>query len=324
MSLSDNRKNIFEKRFCFKKCANLCFLFKNKVNFKGIQSIVGAFIVILLFVFLVCNSNKFNRIWNQHFGKSTPKQELERTKKKLEIKENENDVENQKEPTSTKGGILFSGETEENSKSYMNSFSKKLKMKYASFKEYLSHQNSSYVILSVLTIILTFVQIVFAHDIFSFGILERARNMTTIKDMCRLSAQYYMFEDLLYMPLSLLFLILLYFQLHSRRFNRYIMFKFRSYFKSEHYETILNENQRRFKEKRENQERLLKQEKCGGCRLWLHKLCSSNACPAKTFCCVCCCSCFVPTSSSTRCFLWYCCCAGWKQTDPYKIYRVSL
>jgi hypothetical protein len=275
-------------------------------------------------MFLVCNSNKFNRIWNQHFGKSTLKQELEKTNKKLEEKENESDVEKQKEHSGAKGEVVFSGEAEENSKSYANSLSKKLGMKYASLKEYLTHQNSSYIILSLLTLILTLVQILFAHDIIAFGVLERARNTTTIKDMCRLSAQYYMFEDLLYMPLSLLFLILLYFQLHSRRFNRYIMFKFRNYFKSEHYEKILKANQEEFQKKRKYQEELLRQEKCGSCRLWLHKLCSSNACPAKTFCCVCCCSCFVPTSSSTRCFLWYCCCAGWKQTDPYKIYAVRF
>ena len=277
-------------------------------------------------MFLVCNSNKFNRIWNQHFGKSSAKQELEKTNKKIETKEkeNESDVEKQKEPSSAKGEVVFSEESEENSKSYANSLSKKLKMKYASLKEYLNHQNSSYIILFLLTIILTLVQIVFAHDIIAFGVLERARNTTTVKDMCRLSAQYYMFEDLLYMPLSLLFLILLYFQLHSRRFNRYIMFKFRKYFKSEHYEKILKANQEKFQKRRKEQEESLRQEKCGSCRLWLHKLCSSNACPAKTFCCVCCCSCFVPTSSSTRCFLWYCCCAGWKQTDPYKIYAVRF
>ena len=53
----------------------------------------------------------------------------------------------------------------------------------------------------------------------------------------------------------------------------------------------------------------------------MYKLCSSNSCPAKTFCCLCCCSCCVPNTSSTRCFIWYCCCLGWKQTDPYKVFK---
>ena len=61
--------------------------------------------------------------------------------------------------------------------------------------------------------------------------------------------------------------------------------------------------------------------KCGKCRFWTYKLCSSNGCVPRTFCCLCCCSCCVPNTSSTRCFFWYCCCLGWKQTDPYKVFK---
>jgi hypothetical protein len=270
---------------------------------------------------IVCNSRKFNSIWNQHFGKEV------RTNKTTTKTENQSEEKNKSdagvdvdvEKQAIGGGdVIF---TNENSKSYMNSLSKKFERKWQSFKNYFAHQNISYVMLFILTIILAFVQIVFAHDIISFSIMEAARNSTNVKYLCQINAQYYMFEDLLYMPFSLLFLILLYFQLQSRRFNRYIMFKWRPYFKSQYFKDIQHKNLELIEDKRKKQEKKLKEQKCGNCRLYSRKLCSSNSCLPRTFCCICCCSCFVPTSSSTRCFLWYCCMSGWRQTDPYKIYK---
>jgi hypothetical protein len=70
-------------------------------------------------------------------------------------------------------------------------------------------------------------------------------------------------------------------------------------------------------EKVKRKEKQLRQKNCGACRYFSYKCCGQKFCSC--FCCLFCCSCCVPPGSNTRCFIWYCCCLGWRQTDFYKI-----
>ena len=207
-----------------------------KVNYKGIQIIVGLITVGILFTWIFCNSRILKKIWDHYFGKDTTEEKKEK-KEKLEIK-----IKATENPN-----IIFDRDDTQINKSYIKSFSKKRKAACESIKIMFAQRNLSYFILFVLTLLLVLIQIVFAHDIFPLTILEISRNSSHVKWLCKKSAQYYMFEDVIYLPFSLFFLAILYFQLQSRRFNRYIMNKFKKYFDSPSFKEIQNE----FKKKEE-------------------------------------------------------------------------
>lgn len=92
--------------------------------------------------------------------------------------------------------------------------------------------NVPYIVLIVLTLLLAFIQIIFTHSFISFEIIDETKKSAFVKGMCKSLAEYYMFEDLIYLPFSLGFLLFLYLFLQSRRFNKYIMVKYKNYFKS--------------------------------------------------------------------------------------------
>lgn len=74
-----------------------------------------------------------------------------------------------------------------------------------------------------------------------------------------------------------------------------------------------------YKKVKKRKEEELKEKACGNCRWLSYKCVTHKFC--NIFCCLFCCSCCVPPGSNTRCFVWYCCCLGWQQTDFYKVLR---
>ena len=261
--------------------------------------------------YIFCNSKFFTRIWNYYCG--IDDSEKERIKKSASNLSKEDAKE---EKVEKKPGIEFSdGKDLEKNKSYVNSLTKKTNLLWTNFKKKFNTKNSSYFILIFVTIFLSMVQILFAHRIVDLKFIENTRNTTIIKQICSFSETYYMFEDIVYLPFSLLFLLILYFTLRSQRFNRYIMIKYKSYFKSSFFQEIQKKNRdRRLDEVKKKEDRLKERNKCRYC---LYKCCTKKM--FDILCCCCCCSCFVPPGSNTKCFLCYCCCLGWKQTNVYKV-----
>ena len=270
----------------------------------------------MLMFLIFCNSNSFIQIWNRCFAKDSKKKIITPDKPSIE-----KDIETNEANQSSQPVVIFEN-SDSNPKSYINSISKKVDYTKKKLNAFLDSDYASYIILWSLTFTLVVVQIVFAHKIIQIDILDRAKNHTFVRQMCSYSETYYMFEDVAYMPFSLIFLMLLYGLLPAHRFNRYIMIKFEKYFKSNLFKRIQKENKEKVAEKKRKKEEELKKEQCGWCRLWLFKCFRQRI--LSCICCLCCCSCFVPPGSESRCFLCYCCCLGWKQTDVYKVSSAVL
>ncbi len=188
------------------------------------------------------------------------------------------------------------------------------------FSSIFNSKNITYFILTISTIILVLAQILFIHNIVEIDYIKDTKKSKFVNSTCQFLEEYYMFEDLIYLPFSLLFLLVLYIFLKSRRFNNYIMIKFKEYFKSSLFKDIQNDLRAKRKDVVKKKEEILRRKTCGECRYVSYKCCSQKFCSC--FCCLFCCSCCVPPGSNTRCFLWYCCCLGWRQTDFYRVLNV--
>lgn len=238
----------------------------------------------------------FTKWWNTRFGKETHKQKPEKA-----------------EPPPGLFQI-----TPQRSISW-KSLSSKLKHLRQKILSFFHLDNFSYFILCLLTLVLAMIQIVFIHNIIEVEFIIQTKKSQTIKSVCTVLEDIYMFEDLFYLPFALVFLFLLYFFLKSRRFNKYIMAKFKPYFKTSMFREIQKENKEKFLKKQQEKAEKLLDKPCGTCRYWNYKALTQKLCSC--FCCLFCCSCCVPPGSDSKCFFWYCCCLGWRQTDFYKVLK---
>lgn len=171
----------------------------------------------LLVLGIICNSSRFNKIWHYFFGKDT-------------MPKHRRDVE-----SGEVSGVAFAdGKTttkREKSKNF-RSFSRQLRRSISHVLRKFYARDIPYLILAVLTLTLVFIQIVFTHNFIDIEFIRDSKKSDLVKSTCRYLNEYYMFEDLIYLPFSLAFLLFLYLFMQSRRFNKYIMVKYKNYFKS--------------------------------------------------------------------------------------------
>ena len=292
------------------------------MNLRGIQTIVGLVIIFVLMVGIFCNSQSFNKLWNRHFVKD--KFRMRGSNGGGEDSSDSSNVsldgvEHHRKTSTLKSSAKATADAEQQPPVHMHTIKSTLLKQLRRFFAFFDAKNLSYAILFILTMALVFVQVLFAHNIIRFEYVEQLKKQRMAKDMCLALTKYYMFEDLVYLPFSLLFLLMLYSSLRSRRFNKYIMFKFKNYFRSAFYTKIQRERKATRDKLMLERELIMKRKRCGECRLLSYKCLTQRVC--SYFCCLFCCSCCVPPGSDTRCFLWYCCCLGWHQTDFYKIVR---
>ena len=277
------------------------------------------------------NTSFFLKIWNDNFGKDNQKsigdKDDEKKGNDKTAMENKNHEDFKKdnndqpridwaEPLPTESVTPESRVTV-----LYHSVSVKLKSKLEKFKQYIASKNkkelSAYFLLAMLTFILTTTQVVVIHDILPYDRFRIVRNSTRIKQMCNLLEENYLIEELFYLIPSLFFFIILWFFHRSRRFNKYIMVKFKRYFKSDYFKKNLQHQKTKRKDDLTKKEERLKKAECGRCRYGMYKCFKNGFC--RIFCCLFCCSCCVPPGSNNRCFISYCCYQGWKQTDCHKV-----
>lgn len=239
-----------------------------------------------MIVALWCSSESFNKCWNSHFGKENVR----------------TDNQNEEEII-----VHFSGKLPKSNTLIWKSFSAKFNENINYIKLKIEEGLLSIVVKILFTMLFTIVQLMFTRNLFNFYIIENAKTANVTKQICQLMEEYFLFEDLIYLPFSLLFLTMLFFFIKPSRFSKYIMSKFRDYFECDLFKNV-QENQEN--QKRKNH---LRQKKCVNCKyLFSDKFCDF-------FYCLFCCSCCVPTDANTRCFFCYCCCSGWGQTDFIKV-----
>ncbi|RNA42141.1 stimulated by retinoic acid protein 6 -like protein [Brachionus plicatilis] len=172
----------------------------------------------------------------------------------------------------------------------------------------------------------TFMQIVFTIKKSNVSLLNNLINSThnlyIVRQTCKTIEQYYMFEDIVFLPFSLSFLIVLKFSSKIGRFNKFIANRFADYFQTDFYKAIQERKKQKFKESLSKKQSKMLKSKCGKCKYISHKCCSHYLC--SFFCCLCCCSCCVPPGSDTRCFLYYSLRLGWQQTSWNKVCHILL
>ncbi len=114
-----------------------------------------------------------------------------------------------------------------------------------------SVQKFEYTILFFLVLLLTLTQIVFIHDVHYdyFKSMRHAKNNSAIiKFMCNKIESNYMTEELIIMPFAIIFFTILWAKTKTRRFNKFIMTKFRGYFRSKLFKEIQKEHRIRREE----------------------------------------------------------------------------
>lgn len=257
---------------------------------------------------ILCNSELFKNIWNFYCGKSVRPTTSDRSY---------NDYD-KLGPGLVDDTPRVEYQSVQRSVNY-TSLSLRFKHMRKRILSSINQKNLTYGILIISTLMLAFVQILFIHNYLEIEFVQNTKKSKFVQDTCTFMEEYYLFEDLIYLPFSLLFLLVLYVFLQSRRFNNYIMIKFHHYFKSPFFKKIQSELRERQKQRVKEKEQKLKQQACGKCRYFSYKCCSQAFCSC--FCCLFCCSCCVPPGSNTKCFIWYCCCLGWRQTDFYKVLK---
>ncbi|CAF0841611.1 unnamed protein product [Brachionus calyciflorus] len=245
------------------------------------MSIVG-----ILMIFIFCNGQRISSFWNQCFGKNKNLRSVDYS-------------------TNTQKSINWS------------SLSVKLKKNFRNIRDIIIKDKISYVFLAVITLFLTSIQVFFTNKKLNASFINKTRNLEIIKITCHKIEEYYMFEDLFYLPLSLLFLVIL--QIFSRtgRFNKYIMNRFKDFFQTDFFKNVQRTKKKEHEDRIKKKEEEMLKQKCGKCKYVSTKCCSHYFCTL--FCCMFCCSCCVPPGSDTRCFLFYSLQLGWQQTTCKKI-----
>jgi hypothetical protein len=217
--------------------------------------------------------------------------------------------------------VHFGSELPKTKSKYFASISKKVRGFFAKQKEKFLEMNkkeySAYFLLFVCTIFLTTVQIIIIHGYYQIEQLNGLKKQPQIKYMCNLLEENYLLEEAIYLIPALVFFIVLWIYHRQRRFNKYIMAKFKKYFKTNYYIHLQTLAKEKRKQELEKKFRELESKDCGKCRSGLIRCLRNNFC--RVFCCLFCCSFCVPPGSNYRCFLCYCCILGWKQTSCYKI-----
>lgn len=237
---------------------------------------------------IICNNESFLNLWESFFGKN------KRRKIRIESQRSNN----------------------------WTSLSIKIRNNYTTIKELFLKDVASRMILVVFTLSFTFIQVIFTIKTSSYPIFDKLINSTrslyVVEHTCKTIEQYYMFDDIIFLPFSLFFLIILKFSSKTGRFNKFIMNRFSSYFQTEFYKVIQENKKQKFKEILKIKQNKLLKSKCGRCKYISHKCCTHYLC--SFFCCLCCCSCCVPPGSDTRCFLYYSLRLGWEQTSWKKVF----
>jgi hypothetical protein len=193
------------------------------VNWKGIQVIIGLSIIAIMSISIFCNSESFTGFWNTYFlvDKKSRATRGDRAAGD-EIDHDENVARVQfTQKVATQKSMNWTSLTLQ---------TKKVLRKIADFLQ--DQKNLNYFILFWSTFLLMVVQVLFIHDYLEIESIQRMKQSTAVHKTCAFMEEYYMFEDLIYLPFSLVFLLILYVFLQSRRFNNYIMVKFKRYFKS--------------------------------------------------------------------------------------------
>jgi hypothetical protein len=203
-------------------------IFRNrKVNWKGIQVIIGLVIIAVMSISIFCNSSSFTGIWNHYFAKSNSNEANGKA-----------GANNQDDKTPR---VEFDSEIQPQKSMNWKSLSKQVRKVYENtFKFVINQQNLTYFILFWSTLLLVVVQILFIHDYLEVEFIQNMKKSKMVHQTCTIMEEYYMFEDLIYLPFSLLFLLILYIFLQSRRFNNYIMVKFKRYFKTQFFKVNSN------------------------------------------------------------------------------------
>jgi hypothetical protein len=166
-----------------------------------------------------------------------------------DFSDDENNKNNNNDPSKT------NKKNENTSKGHLlRTISQKLRkhVKEISDKFY-SRRKFEYTILLCLVLLLTLTQIVFIHDFnssYSKSIKKMKNESAVIKYVCSKVESNYMTEELIIIPFAVLFFTILWAKQKTRRFNKYIMVKFKSYFNSKFFKDIQKQK------KYERQERI--------------------------------------------------------------------
>ena len=201
------------------------------VNWKGIQVIIGIIIISSMALGIFCNSSFFTKIWHFYCGKDGQKRRRDRAEAataKLQRQKSE------QQPT-----VNFKGNIKPTKSANWVSLRTQLKEWKKMIFGFVNQQNLTYLLLTLSTMMLVSVQVLFIHNYFELEFVQSTKKWKVVQDSCAFVEEYYMFEDLIYLPFSLLFLLVLYVFLQSRRFNNYIMVRFKRYFKSSFYKVCI-------------------------------------------------------------------------------------
>lgn len=289
-----------------------------------IQTIIGSILTILLVFVIFFNTSFFRHWWNKNCGKQVRKDLDERLKRKRKYMS----TQSLDEIDDNIAKVKFSDDTNESpvevtlKQKFYVSLSVKVNEARDKLEFYISSKTkqelSAYLLLFILTTVLTTIQVMIIHGFARVERINIAKNNTSIGYMCDLLEENFLLEELIYLIPALLFFLILWFYHRQRHFNKYIMVKFKKYFKTKLFKKLQKEQKQiRYELKLKRMDKLKKKE-CGMCQYRIYK-CFKNAF-CRTLCCVFCCSCCVPPKSNNRCFLSYCCYQGWKQTDMHKVY----
>ncbi len=286
-----------------------------KVNTKGIQALVGSIIVAILFICVFCNSDSFSSFWYLFCAKETKVEE--KSAKSASTSAADGKIKRNREEI-IRRRFLIRRESSVMVQSCCIQFKDFLKKIFFFFYRTLKSKACFLILLTISTVLL---QIAFAHDLFGRRVFGQYRHHGQIKDVCTFLTNYYMTEDLIYFPLSLLFCGYLYLTQRTRRFNQYIMKKFQTYFRSELYSEVFEDQKQAWLEQfdKNNSKNANTESKC--LKISKRLFISVPKRIYDMFCCLFCCSCCVPQNSNFRCFICYCCCLGWRQTDLYKFLK---
>jgi hypothetical protein len=313
--------------------------FCERWNMAMIQTIIGLALTFLLLLSIFCNTHWFNKWWNKHFGIEVMSEDERvqhifgyRDADELSVK-SEGDLsevadgdptqtrviwaDNKQElgtPTVSKTPPLFYSISTKLAKIRKDLFNTQSKTKQAI---------SAYLLLFILTAFFTSVQVMVIHGFTKVERISIAKNYTSVRLVCDMLEDNFLLEELIYLVPALFFFVILWFYHRQRRFNKYIMVKFKSYFEEPYYKKLQEEQKIKHKQsEKEIETRLRKSGGCGLCRYKLYRMFKNGFC--RCFCCLFCCSCCVPPGSNNRCFLTYCCWQGWKQTNFSKVLTGKL
>jgi hypothetical protein len=178
---------------------------------------------------------------------------------------------------------------------------------------------SAYLLLILCTCLLALIQVIVIHGYYQFDALNALKKHQNIKWVCNKMEGNYLIEEVIYLVPALIFFIVLWAFHRMRRFNKYIMIKFKAYFDSTVYKQQREIEQKKVNDEKEKKRLEMRKETCGTAKVCCNNCLKNNV--SRIFCCLFCCSCCIPPSSNYKCFPLYCCAMGWRTTDFYKVFK---